>query len=272
MDKAILGVYFFDVPVRKNVIGKMEDVPIPTRENPIIAGQKAGKITAMIIPVAIKIELKKYMDFIPIILMIKSEMNRENAMQLMKTRYPAVKISTFMTSLKYIPLQSNMPPSQIAAKRTMMPKRRICLSGFLRLNLFPVGDLSPVIRYFDVKIVEIIAIDPMIKKWISIPIPNVTKRVESPTPDIPPKLHSPWKEPLIPLSYCFCKVSAWAFAAMFCILIKKAKTNMKIINVNILWDKPMANKEMLCMIMDIISGQRVSNFDASQPDIGNPST
>lgn len=69
IDNAILGEYFLEVPARKNVIGKIDDVPIPTNEKPIIAGQKAGKITARLIPVAMSSALNKYMDFMPMILM-----------------------------------------------------------------------------------------------------------------------------------------------------------------------------------------------------------
>ena len=40
MDIAIPGEYFFEPPARRNVIGMIDAVPNPTRQNPIIAGQK----------------------------------------------------------------------------------------------------------------------------------------------------------------------------------------------------------------------------------------
>ena len=70
IDKAMPGEYFLEVPARKKVIGNMDEVPIPTNEKPIMAGQNVGKTTAKIIPIAINMELNEYMDFIPITLMI----------------------------------------------------------------------------------------------------------------------------------------------------------------------------------------------------------
>ena len=58
----------------------------------------------------------------PILCTNLSEKNLEKAIQAMKDKYPYVKIGSLITSLKYTPLQSNIPPSQIAAKKIITPR------------------------------------------------------------------------------------------------------------------------------------------------------
>ena len=55
---AIPGEYFFEVPAKPNVIGKIAAVPKPTKQNPINAGQKYGKVIATKIPSEITVALK----------------------------------------------------------------------------------------------------------------------------------------------------------------------------------------------------------------------
>jgi hypothetical protein len=94
------GEYFREWPAKVKVIGMMEAVPSPTRQKPASDGQKYGRATAMHIPIKTSEALRIYVLGIPIISTIRSEANLEKAIQIMKNRYPHVKISTFTTSLK----------------------------------------------------------------------------------------------------------------------------------------------------------------------------
>ena len=86
MEIAIPGEYFFEKPARVKVMGTTDAVPKPTSEKPISAGQKYGKIIASRIPLIIIDPLRIYVAGIPILSMIRSEMNLDEAMNVMKIR------------------------------------------------------------------------------------------------------------------------------------------------------------------------------------------
>ena len=65
MDIVTPAEYFFEEPASKKVMGTMAAVPSPTRQNPIMEGQKYGKTTATAIPAIIKVALIIYVLGIP---------------------------------------------------------------------------------------------------------------------------------------------------------------------------------------------------------------
>lgn len=155
------------------------------------------------IPVKISTALAVKVPGIPITSINRSEMNLEKAMHIMNVRYPNVKISSPTTSLKYTPLQSNIPPSQMAANNTNSPRYKICGSGFPITSLLPDDARSLLSNNLAKNKVAINVITAATSRCMGIGIPNVTASVENPTPVIPPVLQRPWNEPLILRSNSF---------------------------------------------------------------------
>ena len=83
---AMPGEYFRDAPARRKVIGIMDAVPNPTRQNPIIDGQKYGKATAKAIPIKTSEALPMYVFGIPNSSINRSDAKRDNAIKIIKMR------------------------------------------------------------------------------------------------------------------------------------------------------------------------------------------
>lgn len=88
IDIAMPAEYFLEVPASAYVMGIMDAVPKPTNENPAIANQNFGKITAIPIPDTTQTELNRYVAFMPIRVIIISDKNLERAIKNIKIRYP----------------------------------------------------------------------------------------------------------------------------------------------------------------------------------------
>lgn len=82
-EMAIPGEYFFEPEARVKVIGMIDAVPKPVKQNPIMDGQKVGKVMARKIPKKVKQELTIKVLAIPILSTTRSDANRDRAMQIM---------------------------------------------------------------------------------------------------------------------------------------------------------------------------------------------
>ena len=83
---AMPGEYFFDCPANAYDIGTTAAVPKPTRENPIMAVQKYGKMMASKMPMMMNAALMIYIEAMPILSMITSEINLDKAIKVIKIR------------------------------------------------------------------------------------------------------------------------------------------------------------------------------------------
>ena len=169
-----------------------------------------------------------------------------------------------------MPLQSNIPPSQIAAKNTSKPKYKIYGSGLPIINLFPLEARSFCSKNLYEKTVIEKESKPIIKKWFWIEIPLLIIKVVKPTPQIPPVLQSPCMEPIILFSNFFCNVMAWVLTAILKIRMVNANRQIAITNVKMELEKPISASATALVAKAKVSGIRLSYLATSQPENGNP--
>ncbi len=94
--------------------------------------------------------------------------------------------------------------------------------------------------------------------------------VENPTPQIPPVLHKPCKDPMIFFSNFFCNVKACVFTAMLNIRMLNAKRQIEITKVNIVSVNPIHARAMAFVAKAKHMGMRLSNLATNHPENGKP--